>query len=405
MKPRELTGSEDCLYLNVYTPQLPSSGSKLLPVMISVHGGGLVRGNGTIKDFAGPNYLIDKGVIFVAMNYRVNVLGFLSLDIPECSGNMGLKDQVKSFEWVQKNIDKFGGDKNNVTIFGESGGAASVEFQILSPMSRGIFHKAILQSGSALNGWAINFEYEQLTLDLADKLEFKGDKKDKYALYDFFMKVPVEKLIDACFIVSDIKNTKSVRGGFVATVEKIRDEAFLTDNPYTLFKEGRFAKVPVIRGFCNKEGFLMLALKPIAFNELVSSKRFSDYWFYQFEEDDEKKYHKRFTEAYLETVKPDDDHDDFAADFFGDYHFAAGSWIASIFTARYGVPEYVYSFTYDGKLNALKTAFGIKKKGAAHGDDVCYVYSTSQFNTQPDDADISFRNNMTQMWTDFAKTR
>ncbi|XP_045769192.1 acetylcholinesterase-like isoform X3 [Maniola jurtina] len=110
-------GSEDCLYLNVYTPNLVPINP--LPVMVWIHGGGFMIGGG---DNDGPQFLLRKDVILVTINYRLEILGFLSLDTEDIPGNAGMKDQVAALRWVKENIRKFGGDPDNITIFGESAG-------------------------------------------------------------------------------------------------------------------------------------------------------------------------------------------------------------------------------------------------------------------------------------------
>lgn len=102
----------------------------------------------------GPDYLVDENVVLVTINYRLGPLGFLNLETPEASGNAGLKDVVLALRWVKDNIKEFGGDPDRVTIFGQSAGGATVHYLMLSPMSKGLFHGAIAQSGSALNPWA-----------------------------------------------------------------------------------------------------------------------------------------------------------------------------------------------------------------------------------------------------------
>lgn len=150
--PEDLEGQEDCLYLNVYMP-LDSKGQKFdkkLPVMVWIHGGAYVKGNNF--GLYGPDYFMadsDNPVILVAMNYRLGILGFLSLGDEVISGNMGLKDQSLALQWVQDNIEGFGGDAQKVTIFGESAGGGSVMAHVLSPWSSGLFAKAIIQSPSA----------------------------------------------------------------------------------------------------------------------------------------------------------------------------------------------------------------------------------------------------------------
>lgn len=160
-------GDEDCLYLNVYTPQLPKNDLALLPVMVYIHGGGFVFGSGTDDSVHGPDNIIKKNIVIVSFNYRLGIFGFLSFDRKEAPGNMGLRDQVQALKWVQQNIIKFNGDPNNVTIFGISAGGASVEYLVLSPMAKGLFHKAISQSGSSLLHWAQNKNVKNLSSKIA----------------------------------------------------------------------------------------------------------------------------------------------------------------------------------------------------------------------------------------------
>ncbi|CAH1237234.1 unnamed protein product [Diabrotica balteata] len=149
-------GQEDCLSLHVFTRKLPSEETKLKPVMVFIHGGGFVQGSHETTTY-GPEHLMTEDIVLVTITYRLGLLGFLSLkdeslDVP---GNAGLKDQVLALKWIQRNIKNFNGDSNNVTIFGESAGGASVEYLLLSPSTKGLFHKAIVQSGSTLNPWAL----------------------------------------------------------------------------------------------------------------------------------------------------------------------------------------------------------------------------------------------------------
>ena len=153
--------TEDCLYLNVFTPngkvaQEKNGKTKLkkakrLPVMVWLHGGALVVGESDDYD---PARLVEKGAVVVTLNYRLGFLGFfahpaLSAESPDqSSGNYGLMDQQAALRWVQRNIKKFGGDRDNVTIFGESAGGLSVHAHLASPLSAGLFDRAIAQSGA-----------------------------------------------------------------------------------------------------------------------------------------------------------------------------------------------------------------------------------------------------------------
>ena len=145
--------SEDCLFVNVYTPADAKKDAKL-PVMFWIHGGGYSGGASSEPRHNG-DFLPLKGVVLVTINYRLGVFGFLVTDELAkenngVAGNYGLMDMVAALEWVKGNIGKFGGDPNNVTIFGESAGSFAVSTLMASPMAQGLFHKAIGESGGAV---------------------------------------------------------------------------------------------------------------------------------------------------------------------------------------------------------------------------------------------------------------
>lgn len=146
--------SEDCLYLNLWSPAKTTTDK--LPVMVWIYGGGFSSGGNTVPLYDGEE-LAKKGIVVVALNYRVGMFGFfahpeLSAENPEqTSGNYGLLDQIAALEWVKKNILAFGGDPDNVTIAGQSAGAFSVNALVVSPKAKGLFHKAIAQSGGMFN--------------------------------------------------------------------------------------------------------------------------------------------------------------------------------------------------------------------------------------------------------------
>ena len=146
--------SEDCLFLNIFTPDTAKAGDKL-PVLVYIHGGGYTGGCGHEKHFDGPVWPT-QGVIGVTLNYRLGLLGFACL--PELkaeaghTGNYGLYDQLTAIRWVKDNIAAFGGDPDNITIMGQSAGAASVQMLCQSPLAQGLFQKAVMSSGCGLGG-------------------------------------------------------------------------------------------------------------------------------------------------------------------------------------------------------------------------------------------------------------
>ncbi len=184
--------SEDCLYLNVWSP---GADDKKRPVMVWIHGGAYLSGSGSSHWYNGASFAAQGDVVVVTINYRLGVLGFLHLgeiggEEYAVSGNCGILDQVAALQWVQENIAAFGGDPNNITIFGESAGAMSVGVLLGFPSAQGLFHKAILQSGAAANvhpsGKAAKFASRIL-----DALQIEPGELSKLE------EMPVEKLLEA----------------------------------------------------------------------------------------------------------------------------------------------------------------------------------------------------------------
>ncbi|GMT22389.1 hypothetical protein PFISCL1PPCAC_13686, partial [Pristionchus fissidentatus] len=146
--------SEDSLYLNVFTPcwKAPEEG---FPVIVFIHGGAFIAGQASdYGDIGICENIVSRDIVFVTIQYRLGYLGYFTTGDAECPGNFGLWDQVEALKWVQMNIEAFGGNKNNVTLGGQSAGAASVDMLHLSPHSAGLFHKAICMAGTAECAWA-----------------------------------------------------------------------------------------------------------------------------------------------------------------------------------------------------------------------------------------------------------
>lgn len=170
--------------------------------MVFIHGGAFLTGSSDPSIYS-PTLLMTEDIVFVSMNYRLGVLGFLRLEDTSLgvTGNAGMKDQVLALKWVQKNIRKFGGDPHNVTIFGESAGSAAVNYLILSPTSKGLFHKAILQSGCVLNPWP--YLHPQ-SLDILKYLNI--NHTNEADILKSLMKIPVNELIEAQSLLYHVSN-------------------------------------------------------------------------------------------------------------------------------------------------------------------------------------------------------
>jgi para-nitrobenzyl esterase len=233
--------TENCLYLNVFRPASPPAGS--LPVMVWIHGGGFVGGE---SDDYNPSALVADGVIVVTVNYRLGALGFLA-DAALASksggpaGDYGLMDQQAALRWVQRNIARFGGDVHNVTIFGESAGGQSVLLQLVSPGARGLFAKAIVESG----GYA---EYP-LPLATAEAQGRAFAAKAGCAHGTAAQTAQCLRKVPVATILADQSGASADVDGLV-----------LTQSLKTALASGDFARVPVIDGTNHDEWRLFVAL-------------------------------------------------------------------------------------------------------------------------------------------------
>nr|AQY62766.1 carboxylesterase [Pieris rapae] len=393
-------GNEDCLTLNVYAPI--KRRNRPYPVMVFIHGGGFRDGSGSPYIY-GPEFLVNKNIILVTLNYRLEVLGFLCLGIKEAQGNMGLKDQVEALRWVRKNIIAFGGDPDNVTIFGESAGSASVLYHILSPMSKGLFHKAILESGSAMSFWATQFNPKDIAFRFAQQLKY--NTTDVYEVLDIFkMKTAAELL--STRVPRSNGNIVQSENIFVPCIETSipGTESFLTDSPYVVLNSGKFNKVPVIIGFNNAEGYMFVGKEnkttKAMFNFLDSLPRdlqFPD------------------NSARLETAEnlkniysSKENSSDVSEDSLVKYEGDAGIRFPVVSTTdllirNSGKPVFSYKFSYSGLLNLVKILYGFgTSPGASHGDEIPYLFKVEGF-WPIATLEMKMIEKMTTMWSNFAK--
>lgn len=394
-------GVEDCLFLNVHTPQLPiGEEERLLPVMFYIHGGGFVTGSGS-SDWFSPDFIVAKDTILVTINYRLGALGFLSLNTSAAPGNVGLRDQNLALKWVQKNIRAFNGDPGNVTIFGISAGSASVDYHLLSPMSKGLFHKAILHSGTSLSPWARTRNPEKLVDRLVKSLEITTEDPDQ--LLKDLQNEDAEKLVTYAFNTldeEDIKNGESY--AFVPIVEKVLPgvEAFLNEEPMNLLISGQYNHAPTITGFVDNEGGLFKTTSYAAYIDNLKRREFIDFLPSSFDVD-RVEFDVRLRETYNQT----DDIDAVDA-FLSDVCFLGGIAQSLRNRLRHNFTDnYIYMFGYDGTINFIKALLQIEAKGAYHSDDSTYVSDSIYLShITPTVQDTLVRSRMVRMWTDFAKT-
>jgi para-nitrobenzyl esterase len=372
MAYEKLPESEDCLSLNVWSPNT-APGTKL-PVMVWIYGGAFRSGGSAMSIYDGME-LAQHGVIVVTFNYRLGWFGFLDLPTlaaehpDEPHGNYGLLDQIAALKWVQANIASFGGDPSNVTVFGESAGGMSVNDLMVSPLSRGLFAKAISESGLGLIHTPTETEAQAAAAVFTEKTRAGNDPAKLRAL-------PVASIVQA--------TKDNVENGTTPMV----DGAVLPDQVSQLFSQGKIAKATYMAGSNSNESTLMpfigmtkdSLLNPLG-DKLAAVRA-----------------------VYDADGKIADD--EFVRQFFSDALFASGAQGFAHYAAKAGDNAYVYHFRY------IADALRKRDPGVGHGGEIIYVFGLHGFSQTPrgamltsfvTDKDKKMVGLVQDYWTNFAK--
>ncbi len=364
--------SEDCLFLNVYAPADATDKSKL-PVMFWIHGGGY-SGGGSDEPRHNGDFLPLKGVVLVTINYRLGVFGFLATsDLTKeqggTAGNYAMMDMVAALQWVKKNIKKFGGNGDNVTIFGESAGSFAVSTLMASPMAQGLFEKAIGESGGAFS--------DVLPTDALAAREAKDDTWESGLGVKSLAELralPTDKVLDA---------VKAKRSGFPPVI----DGKFLTEQVSDTYAAGKQAHVPLMAGWNRDEGSFLGNGMTVEKWKGMSGMLFKD------------------RAAEFLTLYPGDTDEqavNSAIDYGSDAFIAFSTW-KWLEADRKTSDSPVYRYHFELRATPSKFHPGTF---AFHSDDIEYVFGTLDtrpgFVVRPEDRTLS--DEMMGYWTNFAKT-
>lgn len=238
--------NEDCLYLNVYTKSLTPS--ELQPVIVFIHPGGLYIGDGNF----GADYLLEKDVVLVTFNHRLAFFGFTSTGTSDVTPNAGFKDQVLALRWVRDHIRYFGGDPNCVTLMGISAGGMSAELHLVSPMSRGLFHRAVQMSGGVLPQKKLPTEQSHLVRRLAKLLSCDEGVR----AIDCMKNATTKAITDNLRKIFDFGYDHPVYP-WLPIIEPKSKDAFLDEDPFKSIARGEFAKVPLLMSHTKLEAAML----------------------------------------------------------------------------------------------------------------------------------------------------
>ncbi|MEK7953957.1 carboxylesterase/lipase family protein [Luteolibacter soli] len=365
---------EDCLYLNVWAP----SNAKDLPVMVWIHGGAFTSGSGSQPLYDGT-HLASKGVVIVTINYRLGPLGFmahpaLTQEGGGSSGNYGIRDQIAALEWVRDNITSFGGNPANVTIFGESAGAYAVNILGASPRAKGLFHRAIAESGGSFASPKTGTEFGPLHLTLP-RAEAEGQKllsKLKVTTIAKARELPAKEIIDAA--------SPDTTGSAVF------DGQILPRDIYELYTQKQFNDTPLLVGSNSDEAamFVWGKLTP----EKVKSQAAAGLGDYD----------SRILALYPHTTI--DEATLAGRAVLTDLAFTWHAWTwAGMQSANGKNPAYLYYFDHRPPGNTT---------GASHAAEIGYVFGNLSpgglFSKGSSPADKALSELMMNYWVNFAKT-
>ncbi|XP_015266581.1 PREDICTED: liver carboxylesterase 1 [Gekko japonicus] len=394
-----LTVSEDCLYLNVYTVAHSDTKPKL-PVMVWIHGGGLLLGMASTYD--GSALAAYEEVVVVAIQYRLGILGFYSSGDTTARGNWGLLDQVAALQWVQENIADFGGDPGSVTIFGESAGGFSTCALVVSPLAKGLFHKAISESGVCLLDGLMDMHPEKHAKKIS---EAAGCKTTSSSEMLHCLKGKTEEDILQAISKMDLNRLNLDEDERYSVFSyAVVDGVFFPKLPKDLLAEKNTNNVPYIIGFNNHEsGWIVPHMldfpdftrgldRATVTSMIRGLKQFTSV---------APEHAQIIVDEYLKDIEDPIQLRDQLLDMLGDVVFVA----PAIQTARYhrdaGYPTYVYEFQHRPSFHgALKPDF-VK---ADHGDEIGFVFGRPFLAGDANEEERNLSKTVMKYWANFART-
>ncbi|XP_050531761.1 juvenile hormone esterase-like isoform X2 [Daktulosphaira vitifoliae] len=373
--------------------------------MFWIHGGSFTFGQSGPAMY-GSDFFMDKDIVLVTANYRLGILGFISTEDDVIPGNFGLKDQVLALRWVKENIEQFGGDPNRVTIFGQSAGSVSTGYHFLSPLSKGLFHKAILESGAPLVPWSVSAPgiARQRAKKVANLVGCNSDISND--MLKCLRSINASNLVTQYSKFYEFVNNPEV--AFPPTVENCGPNAFICINPLVEFKP--VTQVPVIMGLNSAEGGVGIANlcndTELSYPEFITdfNRVISIMLMYEniaLSEDidniGKQLLYKYFpkginNQSLLEAVQ-----------LFGDGVILYG---VMDMVAKLNSSVYFYLFDHQNEFS-FNTQFGPCKKylGVTHEDEVTLLFRTSFYkNRTLNDDDTKVSKTMINIWTRFAST-
>lgn len=391
--------SEDCLYLNVVVPK---PHPKNAAVIIWIYGGGFWSGTTTLEVYDIRTMAAEEEIIMVGIQYRVASLAFLYFDTEDVPGNAGMFDQLMAIQWVRDNIARFGGNPENITLMGESAGAASVSLHLLSPLSRNLFSQAIMQSASALAPWAVITKRESKLrgMRLAELMKCPHSK-DVRPTIDCLRKAKAIDLVNAEFMGITHGFTGSI-GIFVPII----DGSFLDETPETAMKLSNFKKTNILLGSNSDEGnYFVLYYFPDIFprqEEIEVNRQNFTQTITSAYPNLNKIQRAALQYEYTNWLNPDDPvtNADAVDKYTGDHQFTCPVVDFAHRYAETGNNVYMYHFAHQASISPWP-----KWVGTMHADEVFFVFGQPlNLSYSYTKEEVNLSKQMMSYWANFAKT-
>ncbi|XP_076048047.1 juvenile hormone esterase-like [Oratosquilla oratoria] len=396
---RAVAGEEDCLYLNVYTPKVDVSAR--LPVMVFIHGGAFFAGDSSLYP---PQILLERDVVLVVPQYRLGIFGFLSTEDSVIPGNFGFKDQTLALRWVQQNVAAFGGDPSRVTLFGESAGGASIHYQMFIPEAKGLFSRAIMQSGTALSGWAReSIPLGLLARKIASDVGCPSDRGSQ-VLLECLQRASATAMTS---LVTDMYQMMCFPFLMVPRV----DGEFIPDFPERLIASGKFFKVPIVAGATEHEGggitYNILSSETLKQKLLSNASIAAMPMSFKAETPEEVEEQIRLVfDHFAGGFDFDERNADAVTQIYTDGLVLMGQDVATLMHSRHQEPPvFVFQLRHRGQRSfASGIEGGPDNQWVTHMDDLFYLFEGGSFEPLEEDEDLALRDVVTTLWTNFAAT-
>ncbi|KAI8129139.1 hypothetical protein FF38_00587 [Lucilia cuprina] len=376
---KQVQGREDCLYLNVYTKRLKPT--RPMPVLVWVYGGGFQMGEAS-RDLYSPDYIMMENVVLVTIAYRLGPLGFLSLGDEGCDipGNAGLKDQVLALKWIKKNCHFFGGDSENITVFGESAGAASTHYLTLTEQTKNLFHKAVAMSGCAMVPWA-KIPHLDWAYRLAKVTGYKGENKDADVLA-YLKQLKPGIMLKACddLLTTEERQHSRLNFSFGPCVEPYKTEHCVIDRePLEMLRNNWGNNIPLLIGGNSFEGLLAFSeirKYPYLLNEIGEGESLPPQDA-NLTPEKRLEYGRMLKQMYFGDQQTTCEALLQYSDLISYKCFWHGIHRTLLARRQYATaPTYLYRFDFDSKhFNLMRIiTCGRKVRGTCHADDLSYLF-------------------------------